>query len=305
MKKFLLVLLVLVLVVSAIPMTLFNVSAVTSGKTGDCTWTLDGTVLTISGNGEMGFYYDGSYAPWGRYITEVIIEEGVTEIGPDSFFKCRALKSVKIPKSVTHIGSYAFEECVSLENINLGDGLQTMSEGVFNDCISLKSVTIPASLEKIMVWTFLGCDSLTDIYYRGSEQDKKLLIIECSKAKKVTWHYNSCIGRAEHIYSNDCDTSCNGCEFSRTITHTYDNACDNTCNVCGTNRDVPDHIYDDNCDAYCNECQAEREVEHDFNEKYKCKVCGYIPYTIGDLNDDDVVDTTDLAMLKLKLAGIE
>ena len=28
-------------------------ASATSGKTGDCTWTLDGTVLTVSGNGEM------------------------------------------------------------------------------------------------------------------------------------------------------------------------------------------------------------------------------------------------------------
>ena len=28
----------------------------TSGTTGDCTWTLDGTVLTISGNGKMKDY---------------------------------------------------------------------------------------------------------------------------------------------------------------------------------------------------------------------------------------------------------
>ena len=32
-------------------------SAAISGTTGDCTWTLDGTVLTISGSGKMGDYW--------------------------------------------------------------------------------------------------------------------------------------------------------------------------------------------------------------------------------------------------------
>ena len=50
---------------------------VTSGITGDCTWTLDGTKLTISGNGAIADYdYYSKPSPWGRSITEVVIENG-------------------------------------------------------------------------------------------------------------------------------------------------------------------------------------------------------------------------------------
>ena len=34
-----------------------------------------------------------------------------------------------------------------------------------------------------------------------------------------------------HVYSNSCDTSCNTCGYTRTITHTYSNDCDASCNV--------------------------------------------------------------------------
>ena len=52
----------------------------TSGTTGDCKWSLDGTVLTISGNGAMGDFSHNSI-PWGNSITKVIIQDGVTYIG--------------------------------------------------------------------------------------------------------------------------------------------------------------------------------------------------------------------------------
>ena len=67
-KKFLSLVLSLMLILSVAPMRLFSITAsaetATSGTTGDCTWTLDGTVLTISGNGKMGNcnYYE---TPWG------------------------------------------------------------------------------------------------------------------------------------------------------------------------------------------------------------------------------------------------
>ncbi len=59
MKKFLSILLTVMLMLSVIPLGLFSItaSAATIGRTGDCTWTLDGTVLTISGDGKMGNYY--------------------------------------------------------------------------------------------------------------------------------------------------------------------------------------------------------------------------------------------------------
>ena len=54
-RKILSFVLALVMIVTMIPMTI-PVSAATSGKPRNCTWTLDGTVLTISGNGAMKDY---------------------------------------------------------------------------------------------------------------------------------------------------------------------------------------------------------------------------------------------------------
>ena len=64
----------------------------------------------------------------------------------------------------------------------------------------------------------------------------------------------------DHTYTNDCDTSCNGCEHTRKIEHTYDNNCDTDCNVCGETRSTQ-HVYDDEEDTTCNICNDVRTVE--------------------------------------------
>lgn len=104
-------------------MGLFSITAsaatATSGTTGDCTWSLDGTVLTISGKGKMGDYHQkvGTYAPWGTSITEAVIEPGVTEIGADAFLNCNKLIRVTIPDTIEEIGNCAFYNCNNLKDI--------------------------------------------------------------------------------------------------------------------------------------------------------------------------------------------
>ncbi|MBO5039629.1 MAG: leucine-rich repeat protein, partial [Clostridia bacterium] len=99
------------------------VSAATSGKIGGCTWSLDGTVLTISGN-----TYMGAGSPWGKSITEVIIEDGVTTIGYYAFEDCTSLTSITIPDSVTSIRDNAFSGCTSLTSITIPDSVTSIGD---------------------------------------------------------------------------------------------------------------------------------------------------------------------------------
>ena len=113
-----------------------------------------------------------------------------------------------------------------------------------------------------------------------------------------------------HKYDNDCDTSCNVCGATRTVTHvysgacdqycnlcgakktglsigvthTYDNACDGDCNVCGEERDVEGHTYDNACDKDCNKCGTVREVgDHNYvgveTKAPDCENPGVMTYT--------------------------
>ncbi len=114
-----------------------------SGKTGDCTWTLDNTgTLTISGNGAMKDYNAYSpnslldASPWGPWtglsVKKVVIGDGVTHIGDFAFYKCTRLTSVTIPDSVTSIGGYAFYNCTGLTSVSIPDSVTTIDRGRFS-----------------------------------------------------------------------------------------------------------------------------------------------------------------------------
>ena len=114
------------------------------------------------------------------YLTEVVIEDGVTEIGKDVFQGCVGLTKVKIPDSVKKIGTWSFYMCKGLKNVDIpanteiGDssfrqsGLEqvTVSGGsvgnyAFHRIDNLKKISI--NCETIGEEAFSGCDYLTDI----------------------------------------------------------------------------------------------------------------------------------------------
>jgi len=135
----------------------------TGGTTGDCTWRLDGTVLTISGNGKMADYTDSSWAPWGTKITAVNIEEGVTTIGYMAFYQCTSLTSVTIPTSVTIIGFRAFKNCEKLTSVYIPDGVTTIGTEAFAFCYSLTTAFIGDGVTRIARYAFNGCRNLASL----------------------------------------------------------------------------------------------------------------------------------------------
>ncbi len=185
MKKVLSTLIIVALLLGMLSAIIIPASAATSGTTGDCTWSLDGTELTISGSGAMENYTSSS-APWGKSVTKVTIGNGVTTIGEDAFYGCDSLTSVTIPDSVTSIGNNAFSFCGgltsvtipdsvteigfsafsfcdSLTSITIPDGVTSIGESAFSNCASLTNITIPDGITSISSYAFSGCENLTSI----------------------------------------------------------------------------------------------------------------------------------------------
>lgn len=113
-------------------------------------------------------------------LTEVVIKDGVTEIGKDVFQGCVGLTKVTIPDSVKKIGTWSFYMCKGLKNVDIpanmeiGDssfrqsGLEqvTVSGGsvgnyAFHRNENLETINIDC--ETIGDEAFSGCDSLTNI----------------------------------------------------------------------------------------------------------------------------------------------
>ncbi|MDO4815702.1 MAG: leucine-rich repeat protein [Bacillota bacterium] len=164
------------------------------GSCGDnLRFEVKGSVLTISGTGEMKDFESTEYsskAPWYSScsrITEIIIENGVESIGNRAFKNFNSLTKVTIPETVTEIGAYAFRncgmteisipgsvktignnafwECKKLTSVTLNEGLVRIGAGAFSDCKSLSSISIPKSVECVDGEAFYNTSALTQNEY--------------------------------------------------------------------------------------------------------------------------------------------
>ncbi len=95
--------------------------------------------------------------------TNVIIPEGVTEIGNDALRWQNKIVNIMIPDSVKSIGDKAFSRCSYLKQITMPGGITKIKNGTFSDCGSLESILIPEGVTEIGDSAFEGCFGLTDI----------------------------------------------------------------------------------------------------------------------------------------------
>ena len=113
-------------------------------------------------------------------IKEVIVEEGVEEIGDDAFCDCRGrdnasqIESVVLPHSLKKLGhdngpfnfGYkhgVFAGCQKLKSIVIPSQIKILTNRLFQGCSSLTNVELPPYLEEIEYDVFKGCDSLEEL----------------------------------------------------------------------------------------------------------------------------------------------
>ena len=102
-----------------------------------------------------------------KYITSVIIPDGVTEIGKYAFSGCIGISNVTFPASLRSIGEGAFYGCRSLTNVSFSDGLKKIGSFAFFRCLHLQSVSLPSTLRSIEDSAFDGCGMLETISFGG------------------------------------------------------------------------------------------------------------------------------------------
>ena len=118
-----------------------------------------------------------------------------------------------------------------------------------------------------------------------TREGSKLYVRETTKAQNQIWEFESF---CSHIYKKNFNSTqhwneCSKCGDKRTFgSHTYTNNCDTGCNICNYTRTAP-HTYSYSCDPSCNDCYSQREVTHTYNSTYSydyvdhwknCTVCG-------------------------------
>ncbi|MBO7158081.1 MAG: leucine-rich repeat protein [Clostridia bacterium] len=97
-----------------------------------------------------------------RGITEVILHEGVTEIGNGAFSDC-SLAKLSFPKSLRKIGTCAFAHS-GLTAADLNEGLEYVGMGAFEGSKKIERVTLPSTLKFCGGGAFDSCEKISEVH---------------------------------------------------------------------------------------------------------------------------------------------
>ena len=118
---------------------------------------------------------------------DVVIPEGVKEIGKRAFQNCTGLTSAVIPESVTEIGYGAFMGCTGLQSVTVPGSVSAIRSDAFKNCIGLQSVTLLEGLVEIGYCAFYGCSGLRNIAIPASvAQISKSAFSHCAGLQSVS-----------------------------------------------------------------------------------------------------------------------
>lgn len=82
-------------------------------------------------------------------VDDIVVPDGVVEIGDAAFGGCSSLKHIKLPDSVTVIGDYAFGCCRHLRDVNIPDGVKMIGSTAFFGNKKMLPMPIPDSVSVI------------------------------------------------------------------------------------------------------------------------------------------------------------
>ncbi len=120
-----------------------------TGSCGEnCTYSFDRTSgrLSISGTGTLTALPPLDFIGL-SLIKEVVIEDGITEIGAE-LFRGSTVSAITLPRTLQAIGDHAFANCTSLVSLSIPASVKTIGTHAF-DGSGLMSINIPAKTTRI------------------------------------------------------------------------------------------------------------------------------------------------------------
>ncbi|MCL2689792.1 MAG: leucine-rich repeat domain-containing protein [Chitinispirillia bacterium] len=113
-----------------------------NGGVNAVTATLMGSILTIRGTGAMA--YNRQWDTHRENISNVIVEDGVTNIPESMFYEHTAFRTISIPNSVTSIGRFAFSRS-GLTALDIPASVTTIGDNAISFLRDLTYINVAAN----------------------------------------------------------------------------------------------------------------------------------------------------------------
>lgn len=135
-------------------------------------------------------------------LATINLPEGLQTIGEQAFYMA-GLTEVVVPDGVTELGRGAFHTCLSLRKAVLGNGIKRITSGAFGYCTALEEITVPASVKAIegqyvddngvflYGHAFHNCGALKTVRYGGTRADWNAIDIVKIPYENNTITYNN------------------------------------------------------------------------------------------------------------------
>lgn len=158
----------------------------------DCTVTLDNGTLTVSktegaATGAMADYmqYDAPWKDYSYYIKSVIVEDGVTHIGDQSFYECENLETITVNSNLASTGYQFAYSCNNLKTVTFNGNVEDFDD--IYSCEKLESVTFNGNVGTIKAFGFDSNSSLKNVTFNGSvERFDYNAFVYCPSLETVT-----------------------------------------------------------------------------------------------------------------------
>lgn len=130
--------------------------------------------------------------PRASELSEYQVPESVTEIATGAFAYASGLNTIICHDGITKIGKSAFRD-TEISSFSFPAGITEVPEEVFGyGCAELKEVVLPDSVISIGKSAFSSCKNLTDVYYKGTQEEWNSISISNGNdyLTAATVHYN-------------------------------------------------------------------------------------------------------------------
>ena len=94
-------------------------------------------------------------------LTELVVPEGVTEIGKSALNECEGVRRITLPQSLRKIDDFAFG-FTCIEEFVIPDGVTTIGHSAFNGA-DMRRAVLPESLREIGFCCFTQCWNLEEM----------------------------------------------------------------------------------------------------------------------------------------------